>query len=225
MNFNMQACLLATHPGHMAGFRNTSSQITASCTMDGKYVVCASEDSHVYIWKRDGPRNSSGKKVTTRSHEHFFCKDVLVAVPWPNGGTNCEPSPDLPSWSRVNNNNLSSSSNLEDMFPSSRAGAQKSSSENAEENQGSPKAGASISSSASIKSGHASGSSVSSTANSSASSSFSWGWGGNNRAAGGTENASAWGLVVVTAGLGGNIRVYQNFGLPLRFKTPNPFLQ
>ncbi|CAN4087423.1 unnamed protein product [Withania somnifera] len=44
------------------GFHNTSRQISASMTADGKYVVCASEDSHVYIWK----------------HE-----DVSVAIPWP----------------------------------------------------------------------------------------------------------------------------------------------
>ncbi|KAF2288688.1 hypothetical protein GH714_010502 [Hevea brasiliensis] len=32
------------------GFRNLNSQIAASFSTDGKYIICASEDSHVYPW-------------------------------------------------------------------------------------------------------------------------------------------------------------------------------
>ncbi|XP_055807406.1 uncharacterized protein LOC129876107 [Solanum dulcamara] len=67
------------------GFRNTSRQISASMTADGRYVVCASEDSHVYIWKHEGDsRPSRNKGVTvTQSYEHFHSQDVSVAIPWP----------------------------------------------------------------------------------------------------------------------------------------------
>ncbi|KAG4109615.1 hypothetical protein ERO13_1Z049512v2 [Gossypium hirsutum] len=67
------------------GFRNTNSQISASVTANGKYVVCASEDSYVYVWKHEaGSRPSRNKGVTvTQSYEHFHCKDVSVAIPWP----------------------------------------------------------------------------------------------------------------------------------------------
>ncbi|KAK4714764.1 hypothetical protein R3W88_020671 [Solanum pinnatisectum] len=67
------------------GFRNTNSQISASVTADGRYVVCASEDSHVYIWKHEGDsRPSRNRGVTiTQSYEHFHCQDVSVAIPWP----------------------------------------------------------------------------------------------------------------------------------------------
>ncbi|MBA0668426.1 hypothetical protein Goklo_001345 [Gossypium klotzschianum] len=67
------------------GFRNTNSQISASVTANGKYVVCASEDSYVYVWKHEaGSRPSRNKGVNvTQSYEHFHCKDVSVAIPWP----------------------------------------------------------------------------------------------------------------------------------------------
>ncbi|XP_006362948.1 WD repeat-containing protein 44-like [Solanum tuberosum] len=67
------------------GFRNTSRQISASMTADGRYVVCASEDSHVYIWKHEShSRPSRNKGVTvTQSYEHFHSQDVSVAIPWP----------------------------------------------------------------------------------------------------------------------------------------------
>lgn len=54
--------------------------------------------------------------------------------------------------------------------------------------------------------------SISSAANPS-SASWSWFDGGNSN---GTMQATAWGMVIVTAGLGGEIRAYQNFGLPRR---------
>ncbi|KAG0492050.1 hypothetical protein HPP92_005448 [Vanilla planifolia] len=209
------------------GFRNTSSQISASFTSDGKYVVCASEDSHVYIWKRDPARSSGaggkGKTwVTTRSHEYFYCKDVSVAVPWPNIGSNCE-KPTLPSVS---------SANLDDPFPSDRSQCppplppRKASSEQLLPT--SPDWLRAPSRSGSGLGGSSPSRSLRSSVNSSSSSSSfgSWGWGGgsNRVVASNPETANAWGLVVVTAGLGGNIRVYQNFGLPVRLgKQTNLF--
>ncbi|OVA13209.1 WD40 repeat [Macleaya cordata] len=67
------------------GFRNTSSQISASLTANGKYVVCASGDSNVYMWKHEADsRPSRSRSVTvTHSYEHFHCQDVSVAIPWP----------------------------------------------------------------------------------------------------------------------------------------------
>ncbi|KAK1289068.1 hypothetical protein QJS10_CPB18g01466 [Acorus calamus] len=68
------------------GFRNTSSQISASLTANGKYVICASEDSHVYVWRYDSNSRPNRTKVVvsiTQSYEHFHCQDVSVAIPWP----------------------------------------------------------------------------------------------------------------------------------------------
>lgn len=68
------------------GFRNTSSQISASYSSDGKYVVCASEDFNVYFWKREPNKvPAPGKKrvANTKAHEHFQCRDVSVAIVWP----------------------------------------------------------------------------------------------------------------------------------------------
>ncbi|KAL6503183.1 hypothetical protein OROHE_023812 [Orobanche hederae] len=76
------------------GFRNTSSQISASFSPDGKHVISASEDSQVYIWKVEESKNPSGgrrkTRITVQAHEHFPCKDVSVAVPW-RGSTRNEP--------------------------------------------------------------------------------------------------------------------------------------
>ncbi|KAL8509051.1 hypothetical protein ACS0TY_016301 [Phlomoides rotata] len=77
------------------GFRNTSSQISASFSSDGKHVISASEDSQVYIWKVAESKNSGGGKkknrITVQAHEHFQCKDVTVAIPWPGGLKNEPP--------------------------------------------------------------------------------------------------------------------------------------
>ncbi|KAK1439590.1 hypothetical protein QVD17_05410 [Tagetes erecta] len=73
------------------GFRNTNSQISAYVAANGRYVVCASEDSNVYIWKHEADsRASRSKGVTvTQSYEHFHCQDVSMAVPWPGISDSC----------------------------------------------------------------------------------------------------------------------------------------
>lgn len=48
------------------------------------------------------------------------------------------------------------------------------------------------------------------------SSSWSWSWFDGSNHGSNTAQATAWGLVIVTATLGGEIRAYQNFGLPRR---------
>ncbi|XP_076911883.1 uncharacterized protein LOC143569997 [Bidens hawaiensis] len=68
------------------GFRNTNRQISASVTSNRRHVVCASEDSQVYIWKHEGDARASRYKkgvTVTHSYEHFHCQDVSLAVPWP----------------------------------------------------------------------------------------------------------------------------------------------
>ncbi|GJN28690.1 hypothetical protein PR202_gb16847 [Eleusine coracana subsp. coracana] len=173
------------------GFKNTSSQISASYTADGRYVVCASEDSHVYLWRRagvvspvsGGAAGSIGVRaktwLTSRSYEYFFCRDVSVALPWPGGS----PPPFQPSRSAsVHGGDASRRSDGGDVDAARR-----------------PKSGpmtySSSGGAAALPRRHSSA-----------------------RWHGGTEGGNAWGMVVVTASRGGEIRVYQNFGLPLGVK-------
>ncbi|CAL4903938.1 unnamed protein product [Urochloa decumbens] len=154
------------------GFKNTSSQITATYTSDGRYAVCASEDSNVYLWRttRVPPAAAIGIGMkpktwcTIRSYENFYCKDVSTAVPWTNS-----PSPPGDGG---------------DGSPASR-----------DKPQGVSCNEESCSVAAKPDGGEAGG-----------------GGGGKG------DSGNAWGLVVVTASLGGEIRVYQNFGMPFRIK-------
>ncbi|MQL77869.1 hypothetical protein Taro_010291 [Colocasia esculenta] len=226
------------------GFRNTSSQISASFTADGNYVVCASEDSHVYLWKPEGTRSSGGTGkgktwITTRSYEHFHCKDVSVAIPWPPGGSSKTESPILSSWSRQKTHQsplrspdlqqpVSSMITVtEDVVTSCRSQIpplpKKSHSDQSprgtEEEVCNPShsgqlfgGSSSISASNWLMSGAISSiSALNSFA--SLSSSSRWHNGGGNRSTN-IPASTAWGLVVVTAGLGGEIKIYQNFGIP-----------
>ncbi|XP_074590264.1 uncharacterized protein LOC141846164 [Curcuma longa] len=71
------------------GFRNRSSQISAYWTTGGKYVICASEDSNVYIWRYDEdpqPGRTRTIATVTQSYEYFHCQGVTLAVPWPCSG-------------------------------------------------------------------------------------------------------------------------------------------
>ncbi|TVU51147.1 hypothetical protein EJB05_02555, partial [Eragrostis curvula] len=174
------------------GYKNTSSQIAAAYTSDGRYAVCASEDSHVYLWRTTRVAPASGAMgigmkpktwCTVRSYENFFCKDVSAAVPWPH-----TPSPPG-SPSTLSSQQQGVSCNEESCSMVSHEG-------------GKPEAG---------KSGELSSSGAPLTHS-----------GELNvlaRHGGGKGDAgNAWGLVVVTASLGGEIRVYQNFGMPFRIR-------
>ncbi|XP_010935623.1 uncharacterized protein [Elaeis guineensis] len=190
------------------GFRNTSSQISASLAANGKYVVCASEDSHVYVWRYDAdtqPSRSKGVVGVTQSYEHFNCQDVTVAVTWPGTSTG--------RLSRVNSHNQNGPDGVSKAGPGVLAGTNE---------YGSPF----------LPVYECNGSSLNSITLDANSNNFS------DRASATwpeeklTNNSpqsngeffnevmrmpsrSAWGMVIVTAGGGGEIRTFQNFGFPL----------
>lgn len=65
------------------GFRNTNSQITASFTANGKYVISASEDSYVYVWNYDSPNTPAARNQgVCRAYEYFPSRSVSAAIPW-----------------------------------------------------------------------------------------------------------------------------------------------
>lgn len=66
------------------GFRNTKSQISASFSYNGRYIICASEDSRVCIWNyHDSTFGYPGRQKEESSYEDFPARHVLVAIPWP----------------------------------------------------------------------------------------------------------------------------------------------
>ncbi|XP_076948294.1 uncharacterized protein LOC143620486 [Bidens hawaiensis] len=184
------------------GFRNTNRQISASVTSNGRYVVCASEDSQVYVWKHeDGMRANRNKGVTvTHSYEHFHCQDVTVAIPWPGKTDTCgfQDEPDRLSG---------------DQFDDVSAVNHPPTPEQDQINS-SPFHGI-----------------ISSASNGYFFDRFSGTWpeeklvlaqkSPGQQTSGDFTNGSSpsklgWGMVIVTAGLHGEIRVFQNFGLPVR---------
>ncbi|KAH7514456.1 hypothetical protein FEM48_Zijuj11G0091500 [Ziziphus jujuba var. spinosa] len=239
------------------GFRNTSSQIAASFSQDGKYIISASEDSQVYIWRCQEQRNgASGKRslITARAYEQFQCRDVSVAIPWPGtirgeiptvslhskrnskrcttsplptsntnaGGTEsptkdenstCTNSkrnllPPLPKKNTNTNNNNNNNNNNYNLESSASPPEEELEKVSRTESGIGDSFG---SDSASIRYGD----SISATPTPSSNWSSSWSWFDLGASHGNhTIQATAWGLVIVTAGLGGEIRAYQNFGLP-----------
>ncbi|PIA30656.1 hypothetical protein AQUCO_05400035v1, partial [Aquilegia coerulea] len=187
------------------GFRNANSQMSASLTANGKYVVCASEDSCVYVWKHESnSRPGRNKGVTvTRSHEHFHCQDVSVAIPWP--------VLDVTTGTGEQNRLMDDMSGVEHFSPQAES----------DQHRTSP-----------LLYGSTNGTqhdTVSNVNNSYFFDRFSVTWpeeklpvAGRNQIArsfdlsnGMTQDRAALGMVIVTASLKGEIRVFQNFGLPV----------
>ncbi|GER57261.1 WD-repeat protein [Striga asiatica] len=202
------------------GFRNTSSQMAASFTPDGKHIVSASEDSQVYIWKVEESKTpASGKrrpaKVTVMAHEHFPCKDVTTAVPWPGSSRNEPPTVEIrskrhhsrraPPQNDDDGGGKGSSRRLLPPLPRKS---------NEEEEAGrsariDPGIGVSESFGSESSSSIGYGESESSR-------SLGGGGGGGGAHGGQAVQATAWGMVIVAASVEGEIRVYQNFGLPVK---------
>lgn len=196
----------------MTGFRNTNSQISASLTANGKYVISASEDSHVYIWKHEAEsRPSRSKGVTiTHSYEHFHCQDVSVAIPWPG----------MDSWCLQDEVQTGLGNSLDEVYTANNPPTP------VEEAMGYE---GSQSESGCTKSPlHGT---ISSASNNYFFDRITATWpeeklllATRNRSPrisvdfsnGVSQNTSALGMVIVTAGLRGEIRTFQNFGLPIR---------
>ncbi|KAL9270407.1 WD repeat-containing protein, partial [Drosera capensis] len=193
-------------------FRNTNSQISAAISANGKYVISASEDSHVYVWKHESDsRPSRSKSVTvTRSYEHFHCQDVYVAIPWPGMGDSFGPQD---SGFREQNGAYHYQDEISSTnHPPSPV-----------ENEDTPSASACNHSPL-----HRA---IAGAANSYFFDRIAATWpeeklllAAKNRSPhpsldfsnGVMQNRTAWGMVIVTAGLRGRIRTFQNFGLPIR---------
>ncbi|XP_071703884.1 uncharacterized protein [Rutidosis leptorrhynchoides] len=193
------------------GFRNTNRQISASVTSNGRYVVCASEDSQVYVWKHEGDSRASRNKGVTVSHsyEHFHCHNVSVAIPWP-GKTDT-------SWGSQNGlstePNRFSGDHFDDVAVVNHPPTPEDQVHGKCTNS-SPFHG--IISSASngyffdrFSATWPEEKLVSATKNPSRHTSVDY-------TNGSTHGKSGWGMVIVTAGLHGEIRIFQNFGLPVR---------
>lgn len=201
----------------LTGFRNTNSQISASLTSNGKYVVSASEDSYVYVWRHEAesrPNRSKGVTVT-RSYEFFHCQDVCVAIPWPGLSDTwaLQGSYDRPQNIAVDNYDELLLTGNHPTTP-------------VEETNGSENSPVASGCSNSPLNG-----TLSIVNNSYLFDRMSVTWpeekllsATKNRSPrvsvdftnGVYQNRSAWGMVIVTAGLRGEIRTFQNFGLPVR---------
>uniref|UniRef100_A0A0D9YVH3 Uncharacterized protein n=1 Tax=Oryza glumipatula TaxID=40148 RepID=A0A0D9YVH3_9ORYZ len=175
------------------GFRNTNSQISACSAVKGRYLISASEDSHVYMWRCNydsEPNTKKGIVSITNTHEHFHCEGVTVAVSWPcasstmtsrewpeNGLSGSEldkdqEMPDAQHQSNIirntnpNHNGDTSATWSEELMTPTKQSPRSSASHPMEGDQ--------------------------------------------------APSHSAWGLVIVTAGHEGHIRTFQNFGFPVR---------
>ncbi|KHN23456.1 WD repeat-containing protein 44 [Glycine soja] len=196
------------------GFRNANSQISACLTANGKYVVSASEDSHVYIWKNEAdcrPNRSKGVAVTS-TYEHFHCKDVSVAIPWPGMDDTWE----------MHDPYFAEEPELDDdgdeVFSANHPPTP------VEENLCSE--GSQFASGCNSSPLHGT---IASATDSYFLDRISATWPEEkllttrdrspqvsvDLSKGVNQNMSAWGMVIVTAGLQGEIKIFQNFGLPL----------
>lgn len=186
--------------------------MSASFCPDGKHIISASEDSQVYIWKLEESKSQGAAKkkmvVEVNAHENFACKDVSVAVTWP-GSTRYEaPSVDLhpkktastkrPPAAPTQDEDASGRGTTLPPLPKKKKEAEEKKSEDQAEpaQEETSEAGAEASSSAAAVEGEAQAQPETSSS--------------------GTVQATAWGLVIVTATLEGEIKVYQNFGLPVK---------
>ncbi|KAL8205499.1 hypothetical protein R6Q57_009050 [Mikania cordata] len=195
------------------GFRNTNRQISAYVASNGRYVVCASEDSNVYIWKHEADSSASRNKgvTVTQSYEHFHCQDVSMAIPWPGITDSC--------WGFGSTEPTRVSGDHELFAEASTANHPPTPADETSRIDGS------------LISSPLHGT-ISSASNGYFFDRISATWPEEKLVMANTKNPSprasvdfsnglspgksAWGMVIVTAGLRGEIRTFQNFGMPVR---------
>lgn len=174
-------------------------------------MVCASEDSHVYIWKHEGDSQPSRSKSIkdTRTYEHFHCQDVSIAIPWPGITPESWDPPDHP----FSKPDVMTTANHPPTPVEEFSGNDSSASSSGCGN--SPFRSSTISS---APKGYFDKISVTWPEDSlllpgkkdrTPRPSFDF-------SNGVLQNRSAWGMVIVTAGIRGEIRTFQNFGFPVR---------
>ncbi|GJN21679.1 hypothetical protein PR202_gb09179 [Eleusine coracana subsp. coracana] len=184
------------------GFRNTSSQISACLAGNGRYIISASEDSDVYIWRNNDDFEPSRKKgiVSTNIHEHFHCESVTVAVTWPftsasmDSGMNSRKQ-QLDRGTENDRRLQSKPVKVQDMPDVQH---QSNSITNNNSNHNGDRTSATWPEELVMQ------------ANQSHKSSICFPKEGDQ-----APSRSAWGLIIVTAGHGGQIRTFQNFGFPV----------
>jgi hypothetical protein len=195
---NSFSVLLVGYNCYFSGFRNTSSQISACSAANGRYIISASEDSNVCIWRYSDDSKPSRKKnivSVTNTHERFHCERVTVAVAWPctsarmTSRANSSKQDDL---ERVSGNGhiLESEPAKEDDISAVQQQSNNS-------NHNGDRASATWPEELMTKTKQSPKSDTS--------------------LPGEVDQApsqSAWGLVIVTAGHDGRIRTFQNFGFP-----------
>nr|UNY85644.1 WD40-containting protein [Zea mays] len=66
-----------------SGLRTGSCQSLATFTPDGQHIVCASEDSNIYVWNHENQDEASLKHAkTVWSSERFYSNNAAIAIPW-----------------------------------------------------------------------------------------------------------------------------------------------
>lgn len=178
------------------GFRNTSSQISACSAANGRYIISASEDSNVYIWRYSDDSKPSRKKnivSVTNTHERFHCESVTVAVAWPC--TSSRMTSRANSWKQDDLDCVSGNGHILESEPAKEDGVSAVQQQSNNSNQNGDRASATWPEELMTKQSPKS----------------------NTSPPGEVDQApspSAWGLVIVTAGRDGRIRTFQNFGFP-----------
>ncbi|KAG6401070.1 hypothetical protein SASPL_137915 [Salvia splendens] len=201
-----------------SGSRNTCSQSVASFSPDGRHVISASEDNQVYIWKVGECKNPSGgkkSKLTVKAYEHFHCKDVTVAVAWSGVNTTNEPPSVEIHSKRHSKDKIVGTSKRRNLppLPKKSEGEDDDHSPPIDPGIGVINTSRSLSASVSTHESPPTCSALGSQRSQSLSSHTFCHIGGQ------TVQATAWGMVIVTASLEGEIRVYQNFGLPRKVRS------
>uniref|UniRef100_A0ACD5YWT6 Uncharacterized protein n=1 Tax=Avena sativa TaxID=4498 RepID=A0ACD5YWT6_AVESA len=172
------------------GFRNTSSQISACSAANGRYIISASEDSNVYIWRYSDDSKPSRKKnivSVTNTHERFHCERVTVAVAWPS--TSARMTSRVNSWKQDGLECASGNGDILEPEPAKE--------DDNNSNHNGDRTSATWPEELMTKTKQ------SPKSNTSHSGELDY-----------AMSQSAWGLVIVTAGHDGRIRTFQNFGFP-----------